>query len=81
MSQIVYSDRPGWSHCVWCEGCQQHHGPIYICDTYTEDYKAMLRVEHAQWQRLSADPVWQEEQRQRGIPDEVIAINQALAGG
>ena len=73
------STQPGWSHCVWCEGCQQHHGPLFCCDTYAPARKAVVRAMAEQWRQKSQDPQWQAEQIRNGVPMEIVAINEVLS--
>ena len=59
---------------MWCEACQKEHGELYICPHYSEEKKKELRE---QADRIRADmcrPGYVQEQLDKGMPIEVIAI-------
>lgn len=58
----------------WCETCQRGHGDLYICKHYPESLKQELK-EHADKLRANMmRPGWVQEQLDKDIPIEAIAI-------
>lgn len=64
----------------WCEACQKEHGPLFICDSYSEERKAKIRKSDEAYRKCLRDPKWIQKQMDNGVPPEAIEIFKALAG-
>ncbi len=43
------------SHAIWCEGCGQHHGSLFLCKHYDKDFRAKLLKEGRRFRQAVAD--------------------------
>lgn len=64
----------------YCEACKHEHGPLYICESYSEERKAEIRMAEATFLANLQDPAWIRSEVEKGTPPEVIAILRAMAG-
>lgn len=63
-----------------CESCKHAHGPLYICESYSEEKKAEIRKQEAQMVVNLQDPEWCRKQMANGVPAHAIGIFRAFMG-
>jgi hypothetical protein len=73
-------DDAKWPHARWCDGCEQYHGPLYPCESYSPELKAEIAAASERYRRDLMDPEWCKTQVARGMPAEIIAVFRALVG-
>lgn len=65
----------------YCHVCGYDHGPLYICEHYSDELKAEIARADAEWCAKLMDPVWCQEQIDKGLlPPEGITIFRWFAG-
>ncbi len=66
----------------WTRICREHgrHGWLYPCPAYDQETLAEIAQADIEYRQMVNDPAWIERQREAGIPAEVLAIFQILAG-
>lgn len=64
----------------YCESCGYEHGPLYICESYSDERKAELRAHRERYCANLQNLEWIKEQLANGQSREAIAAFQALAG-
>jgi hypothetical protein len=70
-----------WSHGRWCDDCNQYHGLIYICPSYSAEVKAKVEASSITLNNNLNDPEWQARQIEKGATPEIINIFKILVGG
>lgn len=73
-------DDAKWPHARWCDGCEQYHGQLYSCESYSPALKAEIAAASERCKRNLADPEWCKAEIARGTPAFVIAVFRAMAG-
>lgn len=47
MKDGQYVKEGKWQGCRWCETHQQHHGPLYACESYPLEVREEIGVQSA----------------------------------
>jgi len=66
---------------AWCNGCQRHHGDLYICETYSDAKADEIYQKQLVLAAQVNDPEWQRRQRENNVPQEVLDIFAIMCGG
>jgi hypothetical protein len=61
----------------WCEHHEYEHGPLYVCEFYSDELKRELGEQAERFRANLADPEWCAAQ---DCPPEVIAIMKVFMG-
>lgn len=64
----------------WCEPCGHEHGPLYICEHYSEERKAQKQKDSDNFIKCLNDPEWIKKQLDNGVPQEAITSFRMFAG-
>ena len=64
----------------YCEACGHDHGPLYVCEHYSEEKKAEKRAASERFQANLRDPRWVREQTKRGVPLMAVQIMGMFVG-
>jgi hypothetical protein len=64
----------------WCETCGYEHGPLYICQHYSEERKKEIADKADKLRADMMNPEWVRKQLDNGVPLEAIAIMAAFMG-
>ncbi len=70
--------KPPYEGCVWCEAHNVYHGPLYMCDAYTDELKREIAAKQQTWKRNLEDPEWVRVQIKNGTPREVLVLCGAI---
>ena len=58
----------------WCETHKQYHGLLYECAEYPQDIRLKIRQDTIKWVNQLKDPIWVQEQIDKGIPPYVYFV-------
>ena len=61
-----------YSHCRWCNTCNQYHGILYKCEHYSDELKQQLQKQTDQLKDNLMDPSWCKEQIDNGATKEAL---------
>lgn len=64
----------------WCAGHGQEHGTLHVCPLYPDEVRAEVQAASDRFRANLADPKWQAEQREAGIPQVVIDLYKIFGG-
>ncbi len=64
----------------YCVTCKQEHGPLYICEHYSEEKKKQIKEASDLFRNYLQDPKWIKEQKKHGTSDAAIATFRIFAG-
>lgn len=64
----------------WCATEGTWHGPLYICEYYTDEIKAEIEKSQGQFRKNLTDPIWIEKQIAGGVRPFEIAVMRWMAG-
>jgi len=67
-------------HSRWCEGCNQYHGPLYLCEKYPGDIKKHIQLQNDEYITNLRNPAWCQKQMDNGLPAVGVMIFRTLAG-
>ncbi len=70
----------GYQHGRWCNGCNQYHGILCLCEKYSDEIKQQIKSESDRYISNLRDPEWGQKQIDNGLPVVGLMIFRTLAG-
>ena len=64
----------------YCEPCGLVHGPLYVCEHYSDAKKAEMKAASDRWIANLMDPEWVEAEMAKGVPSIAITMARIFAG-